>query len=53
MNSLLSMEHSPTQCMVCRVPTLIVWMGVSHGSSGRYGSCTFSVTKIRDDFQWI
>ncbi|KAL6524439.1 hypothetical protein OROHE_016110 [Orobanche hederae] len=32
-NSLLSMEHSPTQCMVCRVPTLIVWMGVSHGSS--------------------
>ncbi|KAL2497839.1 Protein argonaute 4 [Abeliophyllum distichum] len=35
MNSLLSIEHSPSIPMISQVPTLIVGMDVSHGSTTR------------------
>ncbi|KAK4483579.1 hypothetical protein RD792_010778, partial [Penstemon davidsonii] len=34
-NSLLTIEHSPSIPLVSRVPTLLVGMDVSHGSAGR------------------
>lgn len=35
MNSLLSVEHSPSIPLVSKRPTLILGMDVSHGSPGR------------------
>ncbi|KAK4361289.1 hypothetical protein RND71_020241 [Anisodus tanguticus] len=35
LNSILIVEHSPSFPMVSKVPTIILWMDVSHGSPGQ------------------
>ncbi|GFP87837.1 protein argonaute 4a [Phtheirospermum japonicum] len=50
LNSLLTIEHSPSIPLVSQVPTLIVGMDVSHGSPGR--SDVPSVAAVVSSRQW-
>ncbi|GAB4836180.1 Protein argonaute-4 [Ancistrocladus abbreviatus] len=50
MNSMLTIEHSPSIPLVSKVPTVIIGMDVSHGSPGR--SDVPSIAAVVSSRQW-